>query len=439
MRKTFPALAALAFAMPAAAQVVVIPILAPGTPLGSLTASISSALPAPLTSSAPLPLDLTVLANGLAGSGIGNVLVLNNGSVIGAALNNVVGTPLLGLPSGTAQPIDVAVLGGDGIGNSNAGGLAGIAALSGSNVGNGGLIGLGLINRDNTGNGQYLGVAALSGSNSGKASEGLGIGLLNRGDVLHVSAAGNQVSLSDLVHQGQGALPGLDQGGLAIGGGAPVTSSNPLLNLGLAAGNNAGSGGLIGVAALSGQNAANAQLLGIGVANQNGSANAPIGVDVLGGSGSGVSSNGVGVGVLSGSNSGNGAAIGAGVLTGQQSGQGGGLGAGVLSGANSGKSDTIGAGVLSGPNSGTGSVLGGNVAGGASSGGGSGTGGQGGIGGSGSTISAAGGHYSGDNIAAGRLSDAGNRDLCTTGYRDSQGRWVKPAQCAPVKTVATAQ
>ena len=443
MRQTLPALAAFALAMPAAAQVVVIPILAPGTPLGSLTASISSALPPPLTSSAPLPVDITVLGNGVGGSGIANVLTLNGGPVVGSALNNVIGTPLLGLPSGTAQPVDVAVLGGDGVGNSNADGLAGVAALSGSNVANGGLIGLGLINRDNTGNGQALGVAVLSGSNSGNSSQGLGVGLLNRGDVLHVSAAGNQVSLSGLVQQGQGALPGLDQGGVAVGGGLPVTSSNPLLNLGVAAGNNAGSGGLIGVAALSGQNAANAQLLGVGVANQSGSANAPVGVDLLGGSGSGVSSNGAGVAVLSGNNSGNGGAIGAGVLTGQQSGQGGTLGAGVLSGANSGKSDTIGTGVLSGPNSGSGGVLGGNIAGGGSSNG-SGTGGNGGqggsgIGGNGSTISAAGGYYSGDNIAAGRLSDANSRDLCTTGYRDNQGRWVKPAQCSPVKTVAAAQ
>ncbi|MES2884174.1 MAG: hypothetical protein V4709_05185 [Pseudomonadota bacterium] len=438
------AVLATSIALPAAAQVVVLPVLTPGGPLAAITTQVFSALPAPLTTSAPLPLDLTVLENGANGSGINQVLGLGGNNVtstlIGNQLNNTLVTPLLGLPRGTAQPIDVAVLGGDGVGNSNAAGVLGAAVLSGSNVANGGLVGLGVLNENNSGNGQLLGVAALSGTNSGNASQGLGVGVLNRGETLGVSAAGARVlTLEGLAGQARGALPGLDQGGLAVGGGTPVTSSNPLLNLGLLAGDGAGSGGALGVAALSGNGAANAQLVGVGVLNQSGSAKAPVGVDVLSGSGSGVSSNGVGVAVLSGDNSGVGGVAGVGALTGSNSGTGGTLGAGVLSGAGSGKSPMTGLAALSGAGSGSGGALGGNVAGvgGGGAGNGSGTGnGNGGVtdgnlgngatsGGSSSTGS--GFTYTGDGSNV-RLAGRG-QDVCKLGYKDANGRVVRPEIC----------
>ena len=446
MRLTaFAAVITASIALPAAAQVVVLPVLTPGGPLAAITSQVFSALPAPLTTSAPLPVDLTVLENGANGSGYNQVLGLggNNvtSTVIGNQLNNTLVTPLLGLPRGTAQPIDVAVLGGDGVGNSNATGVIGAAVLSGHNVANGGLVGLGLLNKDNSGNGQLLGVAALSGRNSGNASQGLGVGVLNRGETLGVSAGGARVlTLEGLAGQARGALPGLDQGGLAVGGGAPVTSSNPLLNLGLLAGDRAGSGGALGVAALSGNGAANAQLIGVGVLNQGGSANAPIGVDVLSGSGSGVSSSGAGVAVLSGDGSGKGGVAGAGVLTGSNSGTGGTLGAGVLSGAGSGTSPMAGLAALSGAGSGSGGALGGNIAGVGTGGDGSGGGGTGGNGGGvtdgnlgngatagGSSSAGSAFAYSGDGSNV-RLA-ARAQDVCKLGYKDANGRVVRPENC----------
>lgn len=446
MRKTTFALALLsAAALPAAAQIVVLPVLTPGGPLAAVTTPIFAALPTPLTTLAPLPADVTVLENGANGSGISQVLGLgSNGitpSLIGPQLNNTLVTPLLGLPSGTAQPVDVAILGGDGVGNSNLTGLAGVAALSGNTVANGGLVGLGVLNGNNTGNGQLAGVAALSGTNSGNSTDGLGVSLLNRGETLRVSAAGAEVlSLASLTSQAQGALPGLDQGGLALGGGLPVTSSNPLLNIGALAGDNAGSGGALGVAALSGNNAANAQAVGVGVLNQTGSANAPLAIDVLSASGSGISSNGAGIAVLSGDNSGVGGVAGAGVLTGSNSGTGGTLGAGVLSGANSGKSPTAGVAALSGEGSGSGGALGGNVAGAgttAANGGGSGLGGNGNAsngdgsaaGGRGNSAAAGSAFAYGAGGAVNAKTTASAQNVCKLGYKDANGRDVRPEQC----------
>lgn len=446
MRLTaFAAILATSIALPVAAQIVVLPVLTPGGPLAAVTTQVFSALPAPLTTGAPLPVDLTVLEDGANGSGYNQVLGLGADNVtstlIGSQLNNTVGTPLLGLPRGTAQPIDVAVLGGDNVGNSNATGVAGIAVLSGNNVANGGLTGLGVLNENNSGNGQLLGVAALSGTNSGNASQGLGVGVLNRGETLGVSAGGTRVlTLAGLAGQARGALPGLDQGGVVVGGSAPATSSNPLLNLGLLAGDRAGSGGAIGVAALSGSNAANAQLVGIGVLNQGGSANAPVGVDVLGGSGSGVSSNGAGVAVLSGDNSGAGGVAGVGALTGSNSGTGGTLGAGVLSGAGSGQSPMAGLAALSGAGSGSGGALGGNIAGVGKEGGGTGGGGGNGNGGGvtdgnlgngatagGSSSAGSAFTYSGDGSSVPLAARA--RDVCKLGYKDANGRIVRPEVC----------
>lgn len=458
MRHSLSAFAvASALSCPAFAQVVVLPVLTPGGPLASITTPVFAGLPAPLGIAGPLPADVTVLENGSNGSGYNQVLGLGGGNatstLIGNQLNNTVGTPLLGLPTGTARPVDVAVLGGDGVGNSNATGLAGVAVLSGSTVANGGLVGLGALNRDNSGNGQLLGAAVLSGRNSGNASQGLGVGLLNQGETVGVSAGGARVlTLAGLAGQAQGGLPGIDMGGVALAGGKPVASSNPLVNVGVLAGDNAGNGGALGVAALSGSNAANAQLIGIGVLNQGGSGKAPVGIDVLSGSGSGVSSNGLGVAVLSGDKSGSGGAVGAGVLTGSGSGTGGTLGAGVLSGAGSGQSPMLGLAALSGTGSGRGGALGGNVAGAEarSANGGTGGGGVGGIAtpggggsGAGGDTTATAGNQGRDGVSSSAGSafsyaggDGGNvrvaargQDVCKIGYRDAAGRTVRPALC----------
>lgn len=406
-----------------------LPILAPGSPLGNVTTMVTTALPSPLTSSSPLPLDLTVLETGANGSGVSQVLALGSGApqaIIGDQLNNTVGTPLLGLPTGTAQPIDVAVLGGDGTGNANSTGLLGLAALSGSNTAQGGALGVGVLNDNNTGSGSLIGIGALSGSGSGTSSDGLGVSALNRGDALTVTAAGTTVlSLADAASTVQSTLPGLDQGGIALFGSDPVTSSNPLVNAGVLTGDNAGNGGLIGVAALSGENTAQAGLVGIGALNGSQSANAPIAVDLLSGSGSGVSANGVGVAVLSGDGSGQGGAIGAGVLSGDASGVGGAVGAGVLSGSNSGQGGSLGAGVLAGPGSGNGLNGGGtglNVAGGgsaASSGGSNGSAPNG----SGTNGNFA---YTGDA----RVNAKSGSDPCKVGYRDASGKMVRPFECS---------
>ncbi|MES2683488.1 MAG: hypothetical protein V4650_08215 [Pseudomonadota bacterium] len=461
MRQSIFAAAMLStFALPATAQVISLPVLVPGGALAGITTQVFSALPAPLTTSAPLPADVTVLENGSNGSGIRRVLGLggNNitSTVIGNQLNNTVGTPLVGLPTGTAQPIDVAILGGDGVGNSNVGGIAGIAALSGSNVANGGLAGVGVLNRNNSGRGQLLGVAALSGRNSGHASQGLGVGLLNRGETLGVSAGGARVlTLGSVKSQAQGALPGLDMGGLAIGGGKPTVSRNALLNAGVLAGDGAGSGGLVGVAALSGSDAANAQLLGVGVLNQDGSSKGLVGVDVLSGNGSGVSSNGVGIAALSGDGSGTGSMVGAGALTGSNSGTGGLVGAGLLSGSDSGRSQMAGVAALSGSGSGSGGAMGGDVASSSPSSTGD-TGAGGGGAGDGST---GGGTGSGDGSGSGNDSTAGNGSSGSSGSgsafsyngagesggarrqaaaaacqptdRDAKGRALRPEQCTP--------
>ena len=426
--------ALLVFSSGVQAQAVSLPLLTPGGPIGSVTASVFSALPPPLTTTAPLPVDLTVLENGANGSGYNQVLGLggghDTGTLIGPQLNNTLVTPLLGLPTGTAQPIDVAVLGGDGVGNSNAGGVAGVAVLSGHDVAHGGLVGLGVLNKNRTGQGRMLGVAALSGRDSGHASEGLGIGLLNRGETLGVSVGGTRVlTLANASSQVQGALPGLDQGGVAIGGGSPVASSNPLLNAGVLAGDHAGSGGLVGVAVLSGSQSANAQLVGVGVLNGAGSANAPIGVDVLSGSGSGVSADGLGVAVLSDGDSGKGGVLGAGVLTGDGSGVGGVIGAGVLSGEQSGQGGNLGLAALSGEGSGSGGSLGGNVAGsGGSSGGGTPSTPSNGLG-NGATASPGGAYaYNSSDNSNARTAVSGH-NVCKIGYKDANGRMVRPTQC----------
>src|SRR5690606_16578060 len=87
-------------------------------------------------------------------------------------------------------PIAVGLLNRGNTGNGS--GLLGLAALSGNNAGNG-PIAVGLLNRDNTGNGRWLALAALSGHNAGTATEGLGIGLLNRGELVAIYYGGEAV------------------------------------------------------------------------------------------------------------------------------------------------------------------------------------------------------------------------------------------------------
>lgn len=272
----------------------------------------------------------------LSGNNAGNGGLLGLGILNGNNSGN--GAGLLGL----------GILNGNNTGNSAG---AGVAALSGNNAGNG-TIGLGILNGANSGNGQLLALAALSGSNSGSASQGLGIGILNAGDPLSITVAGGTpITLNNVASQVQTAVPVTTiLPGIQIGG-SKVTTSNPLLNVGVLAGDNAGNGGAIGLAVLSGKNTAQSTGLGVGLLNGDNSASGPLAV-----------------GALNGNNSGNGTFVGAGVLSGTNSGNSGGIGAGVLNASNSGNGGLIGAGVLNGQstgtgdNSGNGGVIGAGVA-----------------------------------------------------------------------------
>ncbi|MEC9408453.1 MAG: hypothetical protein VX549_14385 [Pseudomonadota bacterium] len=371
------------------------------------------------TSGTPLPglaradgpsdglLGLSIFEVGPDGSGYPVLLQLGD-STVDQPLADLVLGQMLGL-GGENNLIDVALLGGNQVGNTGDDGLLGAAVLSGSDAASGGLLGIGILNDNNTGTGELLGLAALSGDNagqggalgvgvlngdnsghgdalalgvlsgenSGQSAEGLGIGLLNDGDALHIMYDGDVLlSLDAVGSQLEALLPiGEVYDGIWIGTGEDVTSSNDLINIGVLAGDNAGSGGLIGVAVLSGDNAAQGSLIGLGVLNGDNSGTSDgIGVAALSGDNSGLGT--LGVGVLNGDNSGNGSVIGAGILNGDDSGNGGQLGVGVLNGDNAGNGGTIGAGVLNGDGSGNGGSIGAGVL----NGDGSGNGGDLGIG-----------------------------------------------------------
>lgn len=363
--------------------------------LVGLTNNISSA-PLPGLSAVDGPsdgfLDISVFETGPDGSGYPVILALTE-PVIGQPLADLVLGQMLGL-GGENNMLDIAVLGGNQVGNTGNDGLLGTAVLSGADAGNGGLLGIGILNDDNTGSGGLLGLAVLSGNNagqggalgvgllnennsgngdqlalgvlsgthSGQSSEGLGIGLLNDGDALHIMYGGDTLfTLDAAASQLAGLLPiGEIYDGIWIGTGEDVTSANDLLNIGVLAGDNAGSGGFIGVAVLSGDNAAQGSLIGLGVLNGDHSGNSDgLGVAVLSGDNSG--NGALGVGVLNGDNSGNGGFLGAGVLNGDNSGNGDVIGAGVLNGDNAGNGGQIGVGVLNGDGSGNGGTLGAGV------------------------------------------------------------------------------
>ena len=330
--------------------------------LVGLTNNISSA-PLPGLSAVDGPsdgfLDISVFETGPDGSGYPVILALTE-PVIGQPLADLVLGQMLGL-GGENNMLDIAVLGGNQVGNTGNDGLLGTAVLSGADAGNGGLLGIGILNDDNTGTGGLLGLAVLSGNNAGQGGA-LGVGLLNDGDALHIMYGGDTLfTLDAAASQLAGLLPiGEIYDGIWIGTGEDVTSANDLLNIGVLAGDNAGSGGLIGVAVLSGDNAAQGSLIGLGVLNGDNSGNSDgLGVAVLSGDNSG--NGALGVGVLNGDNSGNGGFLGAGVLNGDNSGNGDVIGAGVLNGDNAGNGGQIGVGVLNGDGSGNGGTLGAGV------------------------------------------------------------------------------
>lgn len=386
---------------------------------------------APSQGSGAIPLGVTAMQPGANGIGPSYVLGLGTGAPTAPVIGNIVAPlvyPLTGTPSGSG-PLAVGVIGGDGVANS-AGGVS-VAALSGNNNANGGQVGIGVRNGNNSGSGQALGVGALSGRNSGTSSQGLGVSVLNQGNPLGITAAGQGASLATL-QNGAGQAPGADQGGIALGGGpkSTATSSNPLLNAGVLAGQNAGSGGgALGVAVLSGNNSANnAQAAGVSVLSGESSGNgSPVSVSLIGGNDSGNGS-AIGVGVINGNNAGNGSTLGVGAINGNNAGNGGTLGAGVISGNKSGNGGTLGAGVINGADSGNGAIGVGVINGGGGNTGGGGTTGPGGTG------------LTGHKPTAVELAGALDPKQCAILTRDAQGHVVKvdKATCESRSQVGTA-
>ncbi|MES2489779.1 MAG: hypothetical protein V4607_08295 [Pseudomonadota bacterium] len=345
--------------------------------VGPLVTGIANGLTVLPTTPGTGALGITALTNGADGSGVGQTLGLGLGGgqtpdIIGQQLNNRLVTPLVGL-DGNNGALAVGAVNGNNTTNAGPGGLAAVAALSGNDNANGGAISAGIINGNNTGNGNLIGLGVLSGSGSGTASEGLGVGVLNTGDPLSITAGGQSAGLNTITSQAQSSIPATPLlPGIQVGG-SEVTTSNPALNAGVLAGNNAGNGGAIGVAVLSGDNTAQSSGLGVGVLNGSNSGSGEIAAGVLNGSNSG-NGNTLGAGVLNGNDSGNGGVIGGGVLNGSGSGNGGTLGAGVLNEGNSGNGGVVGGGVLNGPGSGNGGTVGVGVANGANTSGGNGGG-----------------------------------------------------------------
>ena len=56
-----------------------------------------------------------------------------------------------------------------------------------------GLIGIGILDGDGSGNGILIGISALGGSDSGQSSQGLGIGVLNQDELIHLQIGGAEV------------------------------------------------------------------------------------------------------------------------------------------------------------------------------------------------------------------------------------------------------
>lgn len=293
---------------------------------------------------------------------------------LGHALPNLSLLPGISLLGGTdtgiANPVlNLGVFVGD---NGGSGGAIGLAVLSGRNTSEASLLGVGILNQgeggsnasnfdwgslavldgNGSGQGEWLGVSVLGGHNSGTAERGLGLGLLNEGEILHLDLAGERYllipalpapldGLGNDLHATLRAwlvpvgafLPALNAlDGLSLLGGE-TGENNPLLNLGALAGDGAGSGGVIGLAVLSGNDSASGQSLGIGVLNGDNGSRAN------GGHGNGSSDSGlinpngswIAVGALDGNNSGNAQWVAIGALSGSGSGQAhNGLGVGAL-------------------------------------------------------------------------------------------------------------
>jgi hypothetical protein len=382
---------------------------------------------------------ITVLKKGPDGSGYGDVLKLDAIPVVGQQLSGVLVTPLLGVKTDGGL-IDGGILDGNATANSGAKGLLGFALISGSNTGNGGLIGLGVLNGDATGHGTLLGLAALSGANAGTgglAGVGvlnrgglsgnggriglgvlsghgsgtgslLGVGLLNVNDGFHVCFSGNCVTPGSLAAMGSSLpvprltiLPGVVIGDRSVA----VVSSNPLLNLGLLTGDNAGNGGLLGIGVLAGNNSGQGSLAGICALCGNNAGKGPLGIALLSGNDSGgalsstlIPAGLAGVGVLNKNNAGTGGLLGLAALSGNNSGTGT-IGAGLITGTSSGNGTAVGAAVLSGNGTGNGGVVGAGILNGVASGNG-GTLGAGVLNGSGSA--------NGGTLGAGVLNGAGS-------------------------------
>lgn len=388
--------------------------------VGPLVTGIASGLGSALpTTPGTGALGITALTNGADGSGVGQTLGLGLGGgqtpdIIGQQLNNRLVTPLVGL-DGNNGAVAVGAVNGNNTTNAGPGGIASVAALSGNDNANGGAISAGIINGDNTGNGTLVGLGVLSGTDSGQSSTGLGVGVLNTGDPLSISAGGNSAGLSTLTSQAQSSIPATPLlPGIQVGGNQ-VTTSNPALNAGVLAGDNAGSGGAIGLAVLSGDNTAQSSGAGVGVLN-----------------GSNSGSGQIAAGALNGDNSGNGTAIGAGVLNGDKSGNGGIAGAGVLNGSDSGNGGTLGGGVLNGDKSGNGGVVGA----GALNGSDSGNGGTVGVGAAnGSNGNGSNGDGAGNNGTGNQSEEEGNK-LCSIGDQKKSRSGKAKEACVPKVKVA---
>ena len=228
--------------------------------------------------------------------------------VSGSALAGPVGTLLGNLTGSAPAPVALPGLGslptqqlgqltgGLATALTNAAPLPGLGGGMGTEATAPGGIAVGVLDGDNTGNGGVIGVAALSGENSGQSTgdSGLGIGVLNENDTLHIGGCFMGTCMGD----GQAEDPtgfGLDtlgtdlseglrdvliplttdadalgvllnpvgdgtkiitdeiSTGIDLFGGPTNNNAQPdsLLNAGVVSGNNSGSGGTIGVAVLS--------------------------------------------------------------------------------------------------------------------------------------------------------------------------------------------
>ncbi|HUR41280.1 MAG TPA: hypothetical protein VM240_08940 [Verrucomicrobiae bacterium] len=274
---------------------------------------------------------VSVLQDGLDGSGYNQVLQINQETVLAERVNGLLPGQITG-GSGNGETVDIAILDGNGTSHAGGDGMLSAALLSG----------------DDTATGGAIGVAVLSGTNSGYGGEA-SVGALNEGDFLHVCLGGDCVA-PGADGAGGPVLPATELApGVVVGGGPDntVTSSNELVNAGVLTGDSAGTGGLVGVGVIAGDNSGSGEVVGACVLCGDNAGSGPLGVAVLSGDNAGNGSQ-LGTAVLSGDNSGNGGTIGTAILSGNNSGNGGQIGVAVLSGPGSGNGGLIGVDVLNG-------------------------------------------------------------------------------------------